>query len=355
MRGVTRSGVWATVFVAACGRIGFDPLPGTAATFTHSMLTFAPPNASLGDIVVPVILDDTRAARQLIGDGSDLRFLDAGVPLPYEIEQLGAPGGPPLIAWVRLPSLAVTGATIEVAYGGNTGPAATSAVWQPPFVGVWHFAGAGVAADSTQNHLDAQPSGSSQVAGVFGNGRSFAASATDHLTIADSHVLAPSGQTLSGWVRLRTSPSGFYGMVTRQYGIGGDNDVYLGVEGGMAVTTCEAAGVEYDAVGSAVAVGTWTYLTGVADAGDEQIFVDGVTTGVIATGQALTPSNLPLFIGADRSNNSGATTTPCCDYLDGDLDELRVQDARRPPEWIAYDYRAQLDQVITYGPIVTGP
>jgi hypothetical protein len=39
------------------------------------------------------------------------------------------------------------------------------------------------------------------------------------------------------------------------------------------------------------------------------------------------------------------------DYMDGMLDEIRVESVARTPQWLAYELAAERDEIITYGPV----
>ncbi len=341
--------------LAGCGRIGFDASVGDASTpdgsgFVHSELALAPPQAPLTDFPLLVTLTNERIARDRLGDGSDLRFVDAdGTPLAYELEQLGNTNNAPLIAWVRVPTIEA-GTTIEVRYGGDTGPAATRSVWTDEFAAVWHFAGDSTS-DSSGHGLDAVATGTRTAEGRIGTGRSFESAAKEYMTVAGGQALGYTAFTVSGWIQPRSIPGGFFGMITRQVGDTSDNDLYLGLVQAAAVVTCETASGEHDASNGTVAIAEWHYLTGVATSSIERVYLDGVQVAQGPIDGALTPSDRPIFLGADRSSGGGVVTVPTSDFVDGILDELRIQVVARPAAWIEYDARAQRDDAITYGAI----
>lgn len=340
----------------ACGRIAFDPLgSGDAAPtgpVTGSHLVLADPAETLADFPLLVVLDDTRADRATIGDGSTLRFVDdSGAVLAHEIEQLGASGGPPLIAWVRVPQLDPQ-TTITVEYGPGVPARSTQPVWGPEFAAVYHFAGSGTTDSSmsgfTATDVGTQPSNTS-----LGLGRDLTQSAMDHMVMPTATTLSYSAFTVSAFVLIRTQMGVYQAVLTREFGDTTDNDVYLGIVGNKAVMTCEPAGTEQSALDTrALALQTFHYLTGVATATNAKIFVDGVLDVVGGTGAALTPSNRPLFIGADRGDIGTPVDVPCCDFLDGIVDEIRLQTVARSDAWVAYDSLSVHDTVITYGPVL---
>lgn len=124
------------------------------------------PAETLTDFPLLVVLDDTRAARELMLPGAaDLRFLDVdGNVLPHQIEQVGTPGGAPLIAWVRVPEVVGASTAIAVSYGRTEVPAAATApVWSASYVAVWHLAD--TLADATGNNHEGVALGATSAAG----------------------------------------------------------------------------------------------------------------------------------------------------------------------------------------------
>jgi hypothetical protein len=56
----------------------------------------------------------------------------------------------------------------------------------------------------------------------------------------------------------------------------------------------------------------------------------------------------PIYIGADHNSTSA---NPDADFIDGKIDEIRLETVARTPAWIAYDVAAMKDQVINYGSV----
>ncbi len=341
------------LLAAGCGRIGFDARgdAGDGTTgFAHSSLALATPGETLVDFPLLVTLDDQRADRTRLGDGSDLRFFDTtGAPLASGIERLAMPGGPPTIVWVRVPTIAA-GTTITIAYGGATGPDNPSGVWAKEFAAVWHLATSDLANDAAGTH-DATGTGTS-IAGEIGVGRHL-----DGVTVptaASTADIAPAAQTLTGWLNVPVLPqSGTYkALVSRQVADLSDNDIYLGLLGSQVVGTCEDNGTETDAQGGAVTANAWHHLASVASSQTISVYLDGASVGTTPVGHALTPStDRPIFLGGDRSGASGSIDIATNDLLTADIDEVRIQTTARSAAWIAYDYLVESDRAITYGPV----
>lgn len=61
----------------------------------------------------------------------------------------------------------------------------------------------------------------------------------------------------------------------------------------------------------------------------------------------------PIYLGCDRNNNLMMTPpgVPDRDFLDGRLDEIRIERTTRSQAWITADVVSMRDQLISYGPI----
>jgi hypothetical protein len=342
----------------ACGRLGFGSASSTdGAASTRSRLSLAAPAAPLVDFPLMVALDDSRAARDLMQpDASDLRFYDAGgAMLAYEIEQLGAPGGAPLVAWVRVP-LIDGPITLDIDYGHAAPPKPTDSVWSPAYAAVYHLADL---TDATTNHHDGTWSGGAQnaAAGMIGPTRAFVGAQSDAIAVADAPSLSFTQITASGWLNAQTlvAGSGYAAIVSRENGASVNDDFWIGADNAMqrcdsVVTTTN--GAQLGGPADAVTLGTWTHLAMTYDGSStEVLYKDGVAIKTTAVTGAMLHGAHAILLGADR-NNGGQ---PDADFVDGMLDEVRIESVARSADWVAYDVASQRDQVITYGPVDRGP
>ena len=318
-----------------------------------------PAGAPLVDFPLLVVLDDQRAARDSMrADASDVRFYTAtGDVLAAEIEQVGAAGGAPLIAWVRVPSLA-QGLDLIVAYGADPDATSTDAAWSDEFAGVWHLDGSGDAPDSTPNLLDGAATGTTAIAGIVGGARLFTRADPDWIAIASGAGLVLSTATVSGWLDLSTQPPGGsnYAIVSREVADAGNDDFWLADNVGFA-------GVEFSTTGTgdfgqassyALTIGAWTHVVATIDGANATVYVDGAPVETFPMVGPLVNDTRPIFIGADR-NGFSAEGLPDVDYADGAIDEVRIETVARTAAWIAADDLAQRDQLLTYGPVQYGP
>jgi hypothetical protein len=332
----------AFVALAGCGRLGFDDVIGRlGAAQSRLKLARLGDGVSLRDFPLLVVLDDTRAARELMRpDASDLRFFDSsGQVLPHEIEQVGAAGGAPLLAWVRIPALSPT-TSIYAAYGSEPTATSVDSAWSDEFEAVWHLAGD--TRDSTANHHDGVPTGTAAAPGAIGTGRAFDASRRDVIAVASGSGVQFPALTISGWLFENHDPPDFYSIVSRENGSGGDDDLWIGSNFGSASAEFTTTpGGDRGVSGTGIQAGRWTHVAGTADGMTIRLFVDG---------NASTTHPLAGTLGADR-NGTSTGGGPDTDFVDGVLDEVRIERVARPPEWIAADVASQLDQLVDYGAI----
>lgn len=344
--------------LAGCGRLSFDDAQAPPAEERLSLALdfrgrFAP-SEELLDVPLLVVLDDRRARRELMQpDASDLRFYDAaGKLLPHELEQLGAPGGPPLVAWVRVPRLSGTSTKLEARYGATPEPRSTEPVWSPAFAAVWHFderLGA-PARDATEGGHHGQLLGTGLGAGFIGQARKFVAAERNAISIADSSALTFRQFTLSAWVQFSTSPGQlFYAAISRQLGDGGENELFLANFANRinSEIVTDAGGFSHN--GSTLPLGQWLHLAAVYDGATLTLYLNGLRDAARPITGALARTANPIFLGADRNSASTPPGSPDDDFLDGLLDEVRLERVARSPAWMAAGDLIMRDEAITYG------
>jgi len=336
---------WCIVIaIAACGRIGFD-VEGARTTLR---LDRVDPGEPIDNFPLLVVLDDTRAARDLLDpDAANLRFLDArGAVLAHEIEQVGLSGGPPLIAWVRVPAIAGTTTTLTAVIGPLSAPSAQS-VWSESFEAVYHLAQD--ATDATINHHDgaALGAGIATTDGQIGPCQVF--SGAQAYIINDTATLDVPQLTLSGWINPRVlEATGFRTLIVRAVPDSTGDDFYLGTqnEAEHSVVWLNPGGpIVLNVAAAAIPLGRWTHLAFVADGVQLTSYLDGAPTGKISAPGPIQHDAMPVVIGADQN----MSPVPNGNFLDGLADEIRIEHGVRSAAWLRYDDLAQRDQVISYG------
>jgi hypothetical protein len=254
---------------------------------------------------------------------------------------------------VRVPQISGTSTTIDVDYGHGA-PVAPSpdSVWVADYALVMHFASL---ADATRNHHDATWAGGTMSAADGKIGPTFDFDGTnDAMVIADAADLDFGTHiTVSGWINSRSlaSGSGFFAIVSRQNGASIHDDFWLGVDA-MVDQACTIVstpqGFQLGPTTEPVILDTWTHLVMTYDGAIERLYADGLEVGTFVVSGAIFHDAKPILIGADH-NAGGAP--PSADFVNGLLDEVRLEHTTRTPAWIAYDELSQRDDLIAYGPV----
>ncbi|MEM9456200.1 MAG: DUF2341 domain-containing protein [Myxococcota bacterium] len=183
--------------------------------------------SDLSDAVVPIRLDDTFEHGCAAADGVDLRFVDeGGTVLAHELDEWSPESGS--VAWVRLPLLTPSGASIWLYYGnlGNptAGPPATE-VWPGSlYEAVLHFGGD---LEDARGMHDGQTPGLSPVFagdGILGQAIHYEPRLVDARTelsdsaSIDDAIIASEALTATAWIRSTpdvASDTPFRGIVGR--------------------------------------------------------------------------------------------------------------------------------------------
>jgi hypothetical protein len=84
------------------------------------------------------------------------------------------------------------------------------------------------------------------------------------------------------------------------------------------------------------------------DGATERLYVDGAQVTTTATSGDVRHGGHPLLIGADHNSSS---VLPDADFVDGRLDEVRLESIARSAAWLAYDDLSVRDALIAYGPV----
>jgi hypothetical protein len=336
-----------------CGRAGFDDRTG-ASTLARSTLALdrTDPGEVLADFPLLVVLDDTRADRALIDPtASNVRFLDDnGDVIAHEIEQAGSPGGPPLIAWVRVPQIVGTTTTLTIEYGGTLPAASPDSVWSSAYVAVFHFDEPINPTDATTNHHDSISLGSTFVPGFLAGGRAFDPSQQEAVRIDDATDLALPIGTISGmfYENALASPYPYAALAARDnIGSIGALDFWLGEEHGSYALISIAPGTQTAVPGNLASAGIWSDLALVSTGTSLILYVDGRQRNTNASGPIPHSAN-PIYMGARSDQSSTANN----DFLNGVLDEVRFQNVVRSPAWVQADDLSLRDELISYGPIM---
>ena len=293
---------------------------------------------------------------QALDDGSDVRFASSlGKRLAYQIERWDRPNQLAEI-WVLADTIKGNNGTQYLnMYWGKTGVGSRSKgadVFDTGngFVGVWHLGeGSGNAFDATINGIMDTAKGTvkyQKTGGVAysdsitGSASYFAANNAYNTLL---NMSARNKVTVSAWVRREGAATGNSGNVEgiagkykwtsnlREYCLG--NNATTGFAFWVSTN-----GTAETALSSAVVptLGTWYYVTGVMDATNMTIFVNGVQKAQTAQATISATTTSPFRIGLmddDGSNNK--------QYFNGEIDEVIVSDTNRSVDWVKLCYENQ--------------
>ena len=340
------SRVWLMLTLVGCGRIGFEE----EVVRSTLRLDRVPLSEALIGFPLPVTLDETRADLTRL-DPATLRFLtpDSG-EVPHEIETLG----PPVVAWVLVPTIIGTSTELIVEYGATReAPAPTDRVFGSDYAGVWHMADEGRLLDASVFARDGETIGTRSVRGLVGAARDYVPG--DCAVVRGFAALQlPPSVTLSGWMWHRTARAtdDFASALTRQKEDQLVDDFILGTTGmtfyGAVATNPTGTPT---LTGTMTEIDAWHRVTYVYDGTMSFLYVDAALVGSGGGGGTPLASANPLFIGCGRNSPGPPSDVPDNDWNDGMLDELRIETVARSPAWLAYEHAAHRDQAISYGPV----
>ncbi|KKT83795.1 MAG: LamG domain-containing protein receptor [candidate division WWE3 bacterium GW2011_GWC2_44_9] len=255
-------------------------------------------------------------------DGGDIMFADSGgTKLDHELQMFDFASGK-IVAWVKIPVLSVTKDTELYMYYGNVNSADQenpAGVWADGFTGVWHLEDSPLdtpqVMDSTGSDIHGiysqSMSASNQVDGVIGDAVDFAG-AEDYVNFASSSGQV---QTLEFWTKPADLTSFFINL--------SDEPKYVWADTGQVQLAGEPAAQVYvnGGAGGAIKAGVWNHVA------------------VTASAQTLTK----LQFGLVRSTDYYSGDYYSGDYYSGVLDEIRISNVVRSPDWLKTSYINQQD------------
>ncbi|MHA2248493.1 MAG: DUF2341 domain-containing protein, partial [Candidatus Hodarchaeales archaeon] len=305
-------------------------------------------SGSLTDFPVLLYIDDIdlHESGKVQADGDDILFTDSlGNKLDHEIELFDQTGNGThayLITWVRVPSLSSTTDTNILMYYGNNAVGNQEnpeGVWVD-YVGVWHLSEAsGDADDSTQYDTTGTASNMNyQVPGVIGY--TFNWDEASRLSMgapADGHLDFGTGNfTISFWINVDEDTGSsqcfmFKGAPTLVgYCLQTDNSP---VSHHRAIAQSPTA---VEASPSNFTFDEWNYIVMRLDRITDLLYIySNATEDDTADASALGDIDnfWPLQFPMDSASND----------MDGLLDEIRLSNLSRTPEWITTEYQNQKD------------
>ncbi|MBN2056540.1 DUF2341 domain-containing protein, partial [bacterium] len=308
-----------------------------AAALTDSSLSNFPAHIAIAD-GANHLFDHTQS------DGDDILFTNAdGVTkLSHEIEYFNATtGGEALHAWVRIPSLSASSATVIFMYYGNSSCAsqeAATAVWDSDFLMVQHLSEtSGTHYDSTGfSHNGTPMNGVNQNGTGRIDGADWFDASNDYIDCGSNSDLNPgsSNWTIEAWIRTTSTNSGpvvakrnevsQYSLTMRTSDPGGAKAEFF-IDGPNLVYGRQSS--------TTVNNGAWHHLVGTRQGNTINLYVNGnLENNSIGSGSPPSSinSNTALWIGRQGAWNYNSG---------GEIDEVRISKTLRSADWIEATYR----------------
>ena len=292
----------------------------------------------------PMLIDITDPALKSVANGGrvetgyDVVFTDAlGAILDYEVEEYDTATGH-LRAWVRVPELFGGVDTNIYLYYGNaaimTSQANASGVWNGHYKTVFHqdeVPGSSAQLDSTANGNDApdvnMAGTQNSVDAVVGKGIHFDGIDDYQRTQANVLDTGNSDWTLETWVKLDALNAAWNSLIQSEDNPTGQRLLFVDSSDGKLYSD---TGSQVYGPGQGIPLGTWNHVVLVHDQFNDksQWYINGAWIAT-SSGMHVAANNGHWRLGLGK-DGSGA--------LDGALDEIRVSDSQRSPEWIKAEY-----------------
>jgi hypothetical protein len=269
---------------------------------------------------------------QATSDGSDLRFSNSrGEPLSYQIEQWN-PVLDKASIWIRIPEIHGNSRQEIRMYWGNSkalSESKGSAVFHSEngYVAVFHM---NEGTKEETGNLNPQDTGTLATSGMIGGARHF--SGGKGIFCGDKIKEFPSGSSSS------TTQAWFRSTVSNARVFGWGNEAPQGKvimnyrSPPHARMECYFSGADV-AGETPIPKGEWVHVLNTYQKGESKLYVNGILDGITKTDSAplkiLTPSR--MWIGGWYDVYD----------FEGDVDEVRLSNVVRSPEWAKLEYENQ--------------
>jgi hypothetical protein len=278
-------------------------------------------------------------------DGTDILFTDSSgtLKINHELESYNPATGQ-MIAWVQVPSLSPAADTMLYIYYGNAAAADQqnkTGVWDSNYAGVWHLPNGTVlsANDSTSNANNGANHGATATPGEIGGAASL--SGASYVDAGNGASLGiTSSITISGWVNFASASTSWEALIAKgdsSYRIHLCGSTSYCAQGGTPnAFTFGLTGPSGTAdLGSNIvpALGAYYYVVGTYDGATQKIYINGSLNQSQSRSGSISANSYDLALG-NNLEQSGRS-------LNGILDEVRISNSARSPDWILTEYRNQ--------------
>ncbi|MFA5130374.1 MAG: DUF2341 domain-containing protein [Patescibacteria group bacterium] len=346
----------ASLFVALCIGIGGTMLFSTKASAATDWFDYgwryrktitinhaSVPNTDQSHFPVLISISDSDLRDHALHSGDDILFTDATglAKIPYERESYASDTGA-LVAWVNVASLSHSADTVMYMYYGNSGASDqqdhAGGTWDANFQGVWHAqdASSNTIVDSTA-HADTGIkyglAGPVETTGKIGRAQSYNGN-DDYIGIHPSGSLSGSF-TVSAWASVLDENDRTVigtrndGDLSFDFKFQGQEFLHGDIGDGTDwITTNADAPFAYT-------FDTWHQLVYAVTSTGYAIYLDGSEA---ASGSY--DASTPLLFDADHNLFVGQVGYDE-EWFYGAIDEVRISDIARSPDWIKTEYNNQ--------------
>ncbi|MHA2101676.1 MAG: DUF2341 domain-containing protein, partial [Candidatus Kariarchaeaceae archaeon] len=297
-------------------------------------------------------LTDEDLKYKTLASGYDILLTDLdGVPFDHEIEIFNQSTGY-LKTWIRIPTFSTSTDTKLVMYYGNQNALSSyenvEAVWDENYIAVWHMSqdpsgSAPQITDSTGNNWDGSNAFNTFTADDLVNGTIYFDDSSDGFNVGNINTNSWDQLTLQGWINPFNSEYDKIINKENNTGSGGPYSWYLGrnsqniyyritKDGGSSYSMNVAAGILNNEWSSLAF--TWD---GTITSNQMIGYKDGSIANTRSTGSSVTTiynSAYDVYLGITGYNGND---------VGGYLDEIRISNIVRSPDWLATEYSNQIN------------
>jgi len=284
--------------------------------------------------------------------GNDIMFTaaDATTALNYEIEKFDVTNHE-LDAWVKIPTLSHSANTTIYMYYGNsvaTAPAASVAqgVWSNGYAGVWHLGSASGTQenDSTANLNNSTSNNTTLMAGQIDGSGSFDGTTPNYVALPASLQRVSGTFTISAWIKPSTlTPLHSEAHITTDWS--SNSRDYILEQNNSNIRAAVGDGSNHQdtaLVGGTLTTTAFHFATLVVNGTSQALYLDGTSVasqiGSYSGGTGAANRN----IGEDNNNDINYG-------FNGLIDETRISNVARTPDWIATEYANQNSPTTFFG------
>lgn len=336
---------------AASDGVVVDGNDAMAANRRRKPITFDPTKVGADQQDFPAWIDltDTDLAARAQPDGRDIYFTasDGTTRLDHQLARVDL-AGHRVTAWVRVPLLSGTAATvIYVNYGdaGAASPQKPAGVFKSSFAAVWHLDDAIPATtivDATGTHAGTPIlTATTQAAGQLGGGLKFTGAMNDRIEFVNP-LSGNNVHTISVWVSQAAGLNHTAAIVVVGTGSGGQSRWLHGHYTNSSVALGFYAQDFNPSPAQGIDGAGWTYLTWVFEGANNRSRL--YRNGAEIASSPFTPSGGPTINTTGAAGFIGYAPMPAYganNAYDGTIDELRIASVARSATWIAAEYANQ--------------